>query len=92
MIEWRMPTPDAPGYLRRRRELTAILEAPATPRGVDASIEYLLPFVAVPEDRKEAREALLDLSVIDFHRAILELLGYKVAAVPDPKGEKSATP
>jgi hypothetical protein len=91
-IEWKLPDENEPGYLRRRRELTAVLNAPASPQAVDASIDYMLRYVAKPEDPKEAREALLDLSAVEFHRATLELLGYKVGKVPDPKGEKSAMP
>lgn len=90
-IEWKLPDENEPGYLRRRRELTAVLNAPATPQAVDASIDYMLRYVAKPEDPKEAREALLDLSAVQFHRATLELLGYKMGKVPDPLGGKSGT-
>ena len=91
-IEWKLPKADEPGYLRRRRELTAILNAPASPEAVDASVEYMLQYVLKPEDRKEAGEALLDLSTVQFYMAVSQLLGYKVAEVPDPKGETSAAP
>ncbi|MCX6069454.1 MAG: hypothetical protein NTU91_01140 [Chloroflexi bacterium] len=91
-IEWRLPDENEPGYLRRRRELTAALNAPATPAAVDASVEYMLRYVAKPEDPKEAREALLDLSSVEFYKATMQLLGYKVGKVSDPKGEKSGTP
>ena len=91
MIEWKLPDEDEPGYLRRRRKLAVLLEVSATSRAVDESVEHLLSYVLKPEDRKEAREALLDLSVTEFRNSVLQLMGYKLAAVPDPLGDKSAT-
>lgn len=91
MIEWKLPDEDEPGYLRRRRKLAVLLEVSATSRAVDESVEHLLSYVLKPEDRKEAREALLDLSVTEFRNSVLQLMGYKLAAVPDPLGDKSGT-
>jgi len=91
VIEWKLPDEDEPGYLRRRRKLAVLLEVSATSRAVDESVEHLLSYVLKPEDRKEAREALLDLSVTEFRNSVLQLMGYKLAAVPDPLGDKSGT-
>jgi len=91
VIEWKLPDEDEPGYLRRRRKLAVLLEVSATSRAVDESVEHLLSYVLKPEDRNEAREALLDLSVTEFRNSVLQLMGYKLAAVPDPLGGKSAT-
>ena len=77
-IVWKFPGPDEPGYLRRRRELCVLLEVPATSAAVDAEIEYALPYVVEPEDRKAARQALLEMPTLEFHAAVLQLLGYQV--------------
>jgi hypothetical protein len=87
-IEWKIPGENEPGYLRRRRELTLVANAPE----MDSSLDYLVALIVVPEDRKEAREALLNLTKLEFSRAIMALLGYKVGAVSGPKVESSATP
>ncbi len=90
MIKWNLPKMDTPGYLRRRREIAVLVDADPTLENIDAIIEYLLPYVEVPEG-EDAKEALLDAPEIVYQRAVLELLGYHFGKVPDPKDEKSET-
>lgn len=66
------PGKETPGYLRRQRkaiEFMAKLQTLATdpaPDVVDDMVEFLLPWITVPEDRDEAREMLWDASEQDF--------------------------
>ena len=87
-IKWNLPGPDEPGYMRRRRALIGLLEAPPTAASVDALVEHLVEYIAVPEDRQEAFEAALDLPSLEINTAIATLLGY---SVPPPLSGASAT-
>jgi len=87
MIEWDLPGPNTPGFLRRRRDLGALLDAEYNPTNLEAVNEYLLQFIKQPEDRHEALEVLLDLSAAEYSRTILYLIGQ--LRIPDPKGEPS---
>jgi len=66
------PSKETPGYLRRQRkaiEFMAKLQTLATdpsPDVVDDMVEFLLPWITIPEDRDEAREMLWDASEQDF--------------------------
>jgi len=88
MIQWDLPGPNTPGFLRRRRDLGQLLDAELNPVNLEAVHEYLLQFVKQPEDRHEALEALLDLSGAEYSRVILKLLG-EIPHIPDPKGGPS---
>jgi hypothetical protein len=88
-IEWAFPGEDTPGYLRRRREIMSVMNLPGTAEGVDAIIEMLLPYVLKPEDRDKARDALLDMTVVELGKVTTQLLGYQVGQVQDPKGGSS---
>jgi hypothetical protein len=87
-IKWKLPGHDEPGYLRRRRDLIALLDAEPSPENMDKMIEFLLPFIEQPKSRKAKENALLDASKAEYGKAVLEILGYGVS-VPDPKGVKS---
>ncbi len=91
-IKWNLPTMNTPGYLRRRREMAVLTEAEPTLENVDAIIEYLLPYIEAPKTEKAKKKALLDAPEIVYQTAVLQLLGYHLGAVPDPKGEKSEAP
>ena len=80
-IKWKLPEPDDPGFLRRRREVIALLDAEPTPESMEAMIEFLSPFVEDPD-------TLLDCSRREYGQAILAMLGYDFK-VPDPKGGSS---
>lgn len=86
MINWKLPTINDPGFLKRRREIAALLDLAPTPENTDKLIDYLAQFVE--GDPEEAKEALLDASQTEYGQAIASLLGY-ASAVSDPKGGKS---
>jgi hypothetical protein len=88
MIEWDLPGPNTPGFLRRRRDLGELLNAEMNPANLEAVNKYLLPFIKQPEDRQEALEAILDLSGAEYSKVILKLLGH-IPHIPDPKGGPS---
>ena len=74
-IVFQLPTSDSPGYLRRMRSALEFRERMSAgdpkPETVDALIDFLLPYVQEPENRGEAREALLDATQEQYN----ELLG-----------------
>ena len=84
MIKWNLPDNDAPGFLRRKREITALLDLSPSPQNLDTLLKFLIQFV---ED--EDKDALLDASKAEYGVAILHLLGF-AQTVTDPKGGKSA--
>lgn len=84
MIKWKLPSPDEPGFLRRRLDLSALLDAEPTPENQEAVIEFLIPFVDAP--KKEARERLLDASKAEYGVAILNLLGLGNIVTPPKDG------
>lgn len=86
-IEWNLPTPEDDGYLRRRRVLAELLDATPTVENTDKLLDFLLPFVEKPKDRKKAKEALLDMSKAEYGRIVLGMQGYTFK-IPDPKVEK----
>jgi hypothetical protein len=77
-IQFLVPSRDAPGFLRRQREAIRFSEElTKTPsiETMDELIEFLLQFVTIPEDRDEAREALLDASQNQFQELLTVLKG-----------------
>ena len=72
-----LPNKDTPGFLRRQMKA---MELGARLKQQDMSafkdiVEFLLPFVTAPEDRDEAREALLDASERQFENALSAISG-----------------
>ena len=59
-----VPGREAPGYFRRQRVAMEVQKqlGERTPESVDSMVNYLLPFVKEPVDRKVATEALWDAS------------------------------
>lgn len=65
---------NAPGYLKRERKRLEFLEVSAhidsdsecLIKSQDAMIEWLLDYITVPEDRNEAREALMNASQKEY--------------------------
>jgi len=58
-LVFKVPGPDAPGYLRRQRTALEFRQADSkAPEGIDALVDFLLGYVEVPEDREEAKAAL----------------------------------
>ena len=61
-LVFEVPGPDAPGYLRRQRKALEFRQASNTPEGLDSLVNFLVEYVKVPKDRKEAKKALWDAS------------------------------
>lgn len=64
-IVFEAPGVDAPGYLRRQRDVLAWQarwngQGTPSPGLIDDMLTILLPYVVEPVDREEAGEALLD--------------------------------
>lgn len=75
-IEFLPPDADEPGYLLRektRLEYLAEFNRGASPEVVEKMVNFLLPYVEKPEDRKEAREALWQMSNNQF-KQLLEVI------------------
>jgi hypothetical protein len=73
-----LPTRETPGYWRRVRRSAALQERMRAGMSVelcDELIEFLLPFVSVPEDREQAREVLLDANQNDFEKMMKAFTG-----------------
>jgi hypothetical protein len=83
-IKWKLPGLSEPGFLRRKMELTAILDAEPTPDNLEDLVDFLTPYV----EAEDPREALLEVSRVEYSHAILELLGYGNSVTP-PKGGSS---
>lgn len=76
-IIWKLPGPDEPGFLRRRRALIALLDAEPTVENHVLIIKFLQQFVEDPD-------TILDCSRREYGDAVLSMLGYKYS-VSDPK-------
>jgi len=83
-IKWKLPGPDEPGFLRRRQEIIALLDAKPTPEANDNILKFLRPYVEDPD-------TLLDCTRREYGRAILSLLGID-HKVSDPKEGSSGQP
>lgn len=79
MSNWNLPKDSEPGFLRRRRELTEILDLIPTPANTAKLTEYLDQYV----DGKAE-----ELSKEEYNNVVLVLLGLK-SSVSDPKEESS---
>lgn len=83
------PDENTPGYLRRiiaRDKFTrAINTGDIGEDFYDNLIDFLLPFIVEPEDRTQAREALLDATEAQY-RALLK------AVNPEPENPTSPKP
>lgn len=73
------PPRDAPGFMRRQRKMLELHQLVTSqsrePALVDAMVEMILPYVSVPSDRDEAREALLDASEDEFYQIMRAIEG-----------------
>ncbi|KKM68527.1 hypothetical protein LCGC14_1460030 [marine sediment metagenome] len=89
-IKWKFPDANTPGFLRRRREIAVLVEAPPTLENTDALTEYLLEFIEEPKTDKAKRKALIEISMTECYLIVGQLLG--LGTVPDPKDVKSEVP
>ncbi|MHB9139336.1 MAG: hypothetical protein ACYC4Q_08035 [Victivallaceae bacterium] len=91
-LEFRLPAPDSPGYLRRaklslefRQKMSS---GNAGPETIDALVDFLLQFVEQPEDRNEARESLFDATEEQFLQ-LLDVVAGNVKENPTPAQPKN---
>ena len=72
-----IPGSDEPGFIRRQRtamQLTGAFKAGGGVQAMDDMINFLLTFVAEPQDREQARELLYDLSRDDYNGLLQAVL------------------
>lgn len=91
-LEFEVPDAQAPGFLKRQRramEFAEKFEAERTdPSVLDEMVEFLADFVVIPDDRKQAKEALWNASQEQFEAMLDAITG--ATAQPDPQsGEPS---
>jgi len=87
-IRFKIPDENEPGYLRRYRTVLGLINQPFSPEALDGLVDFLLPFVKVPEDRIEAREAVLDMPQEEYREVLRSFLG--MGKVPPNSGGSSA--
>jgi len=78
VLKFDPPGIDAPGYLRRQRhilELYSEFKDNLSPGAIDGLVEIFLGYVTEPEDRDEAREALLDASEAQIRSLMVAITG-----------------
>ena len=96
ILEFTPPNPDSPGYLRRAKQSLIFREQikkGASPEVIDAMVDFLLPYVKRPVDRKEAREALFDATEAQFLQ-LVDIVGGNHEENPtsaQPTSEPSST-
>lgn len=83
-IEFRIADDNEPGFLRRvmeaRKFLDHLHDEGVSIEYYEKLVDFLLKFVRVPEDRDEAREALLDCSKDQYQ----ELLNAVITGKANP--------
>ena len=73
-LTFNFPGPDAPGYLRRRREILEVMRSEWTEAGIEKMLAFLLQFVSEPKSRKDAQEAIENLSRVELGALFIKLL------------------
>lgn len=73
------PDAETPGYLRRMQSALEFKDrldaAGVSAQTVSAIVEFLLPYITEPQDRDQAREALLDASKTQFKSLLSAAMG-----------------
>ena len=90
-LEFIVPGPDAPGYLRRQRkalEFSNRLTGDASPELLDELVGFLVGYITQPTDPEAAKEALWDASEDQFN-ALLDAISGTTGEVPDPEEDSS---
>lgn len=84
-MEFAVPGPDAPGFLRRQRKAlefaTAFGKGDTSPEMLDRLVEFLADYVTKPEGREDAIEALWDATQAQFEMLLNAVTGVQ-ADVP----------
>ena len=88
-----VPDEKQPGYLRRLIAVSRFQElqreGKITPEYYDNLITFILAYVSEPEDRDEAREALLDASAEQYMDILSAITGKDENPTPPEPSEKS---
>ena len=84
-IEISLPAPTAPGFLKFLRRMAvcqSVLTNPgmAAPEQIDEAVDAIVALVSKPESREQAREAVMELSVMELNGLFASLVSQ-----PDPK-------
>ena len=86
-IKWNLPAVTEGGFLRRRLEISELLDLEPTPENTKKLAEYLAQYVI----GENPLEQVLDAPQTEYAGAIMVLLGYKNTVEPK-KGESSVQP
>lgn len=91
-MKYAIPSPQAKGFLRRLRSAQQIALKKTDPdeNTIDAMCDYLLPFIVEPEDRDEARTALLDASKEEYEE-LMRFVNGGGAENPTAPGESGTS-
>lgn len=85
-IVFDLPSKDSRGFLRRQRELSTfqkmLRDKPDDPNTLNSLVNYLVGFIVEPEDRKEAKEILWDMSKAEYDELLTALFVVPDAEVP----------
>ena len=85
-LEFTVPDENSPGYLRRMMTISKFQQLLAENQITDyydALIDFLLGFITKPEDRNEAREALLDASQKQYGELLAAAYGRPNPTLPE---------
>ena len=93
-INYTLPGPDAPGYLKRQRQATALLERLNTEgqtlETLDLIEDFLTPYVDAADDEERRRLLREEASERDFTAMMRGLMNGTGEGVPPPSGAASA--
>ena len=81
-MKWKLPGYTEPGFLQRRLELTALMDAEPSLDSLGDLLDFLEQFV----DAEDPRQALLQASQAEYSEAIIRLLGYGNSVKPPKEG------
>ena len=91
-LRWELPGPNTPGFLRRRRELLALLHAEGTPESLDDLAQYLVQYVGGPISHDQALAEIMDMDLEEYGRVVAGLLSNDLGQVAPPLGGGSGMP
>ena len=78
MITWKLPKTDEPGFLKRRREISELLDLTPTPENSKTLTDYLQQFV----EEGDVEDCTQD----EYSHAIMVLLGLETGVEPKKGG------
>lgn len=91
-MEFSIPGPDAPGFLRRQRKALEFTidfaTGKASPETLDKLVQFLSQFVTEPKGREKAKKALWEASETEFMELLSAITGTQ-DQVPKNNSENS---